>query len=258
MTRLYTSRALVVGEKLTLDAAERHYLCNVLRLKNGQSVQLFHPLQGEFTAQLCALGKQHGVLLLTRQLRPALYTHPPPLAHLPLWVLFAPLKRQPMDWAIEKLTELGVAALCPISTDYSQADRFTPERLEAVTRAAAQQCERLDLPQWVPLTDFAQILADWPQDRRLFVCVERAFTVQRQNLVSALRAYSGKAALCVGPEGGFSPAEYTRLSAHPAVVPITLGPHILRAETALMTAFALWQGIMQDKEQKTTEEIIQE
>jgi 16S rRNA (uracil1498-N3)-methyltransferase len=161
-----------------------------------------------------------------------------------LWLLFAPIKRAPLDWLVEKATELGVSALLPVWTVRTQAERVNLERLRAHAIEAAEQSERLSIPELRPPERIERVLAAWPPERRLIVCDE---TGDGEPLgEAALRLSSGPAALLVGPEGGFDQRELDALEKLSFVTRVGLGPRVLRAETAALAALAVFQAVAGD------------
>ena len=227
--RLHITAPLSEGDLVAASAAQAHYLGHVLRRGPGAGVLLFNGHDGEFAGRIETIARDRATLRVERQTRPQA---PEP----DLWLLFALLKRDATDLVVQKATELGVAALLPVVTDHSNTHRMNADRLTTIAIEAAEQCERLAVPVLHAARPLREVLADWPRDRRLFAAVERTEA-------SPIRMYSGAAALLIGPEGGFSPAELDALQAHPFVTPVTLGPRILRAETACIAGLALLQGM---------------
>ncbi|MCI4661071.1 MAG: 16S rRNA (uracil(1498)-N(3))-methyltransferase [Neomegalonema sp.] len=213
---------------LERDAA--NYLFNVMRLGIGAQVALFNSTDGEWRAIVLKAGKRAGELRLLEPLRPA---SPPP----DLWLLFAPLKKARMDFVIEKAVELGVRQIHPVLTRYTQSERLRLDRMQAQAVEAAEQCGMVYVPRIVEPVALAKLLADWEEARRLYFCDERGGAP----LLSAC-AKPAPAAILIGPEGGFSTEEAQALYEHPACAPVSLGPRILRAETAVVAALTLWQA----------------
>ncbi len=207
-----------------------HRLLNVLRLPPGESVGLFNGRDGEWGAILQPAGKRDLRLAVTHQLK-----HQPVEPQLRL--CFAPIKQPRIDWLVEKATELGVTHLTPVITRRTQVPKLRPERLEAIAIEAAEQCERLSVPVIDAPVPLDRLLADWPADRPLLFCDERGDAP-----LLAHAAPPPPVTLLVGPEGGFAPEEGAALRARPGIVPVSLGPRILRAETAALAALAMWCG----------------
>ncbi len=237
-TRLYIPAHLVSGGVVEIDTAQVHRLRNVLRLGQGAFVAAFNAEQGEWLCEIAELARQRGRLTLRERLR-APAEEPGP------WLLFAPIKRAPLDWLIEKATELGVAALAPVWTSRTQAERLNRERLLAGAIAAAEQCERLSVPDIHAPRSLAETLAAWPGERRLLVCDE---TGGGAPIAAALADFAPgtPAALLIGPEGGFAETELDALGKLTIVSRIGLGPRVLRAETAAIAALAAFQAVCGD------------
>ena len=235
--RLYVDQPLNAGSPIQLDEGPTHYLRNVLRCKGSECVSLFNNLSGEFTAEITKIGKKTTDLMLVEQ------TRAPELA-LDLWLLFAPIKRDRMDYMIQKATEMGAGRLFPIMTRFTQGGKLNLQRLQANAIEAAEQCGRLHVAEIEPLQDMMTCLANWPEDRRLLFCDESASLGEGLDGLAELRGQ--KVAILIGPEGGFSDEEKTRLRGIEACFPISLGPRILRADTAMVAALALVQSCIGD------------
>lgn len=227
LPRLFVDQPLALGATLTLDGAPANYLGNVLRLGPGAEVKLFDDRTGEWLAGIVEAGKKRVTLAVTRHLRPR---EPVP----DLWLLFAPIKRGRIDWLVEKATELGVARLVPVLTRRTVVDRLNLDRLRAHVVEAAEQCERTALAELAEPQKLGALLANWPAERILHFADE--------NGGEPMTAQPGPAAILIGPEGGFTEEERAAIRALPQVRPVSLGPRILRADTAALAAVALWMG----------------
>jgi 16S rRNA (uracil1498-N3)-methyltransferase len=236
--RLYVDHALAEGQPVPLTQEQAHYLFNVMRLQPGAGVLLFNGRNGEYRARVAEVGKRGGVLIceaLTQPLRP-----PPDL-----WLLFAPIKKARTDFVVEKAVELGVARILPVQTAHTNAERIRPEKLRAHAVEAAEQCGATQVPEVADLRSLDRVLADWPADRPILWADEG----MAGSLADFERLRDGARAgwaLLVGPEGGFSQDERARLRARPEVVPVSLGPRILRADTAAVALITLWQATLGD------------
>lgn len=236
-TRLFVEAELAAGAAVRLDEDRAHFLRNVLRLEVGAIVAAFNATHGEWLARIDTIAKGHAVLVLHEQSRP-------PRPEPDLWLLFAPIKRGRIDQIAEKATELGVSVLQPVFTHRTDAQRVNTERLRANAVEAAEQCERLGVPEVREPKALAALLNDWPAERPLVVCAEAGAT---RPIVEAARQHAGRpAAFLIGPEGGFADFELADLARHPAAVMVGLGPRILRAETAALAALACWQAVAGD------------
>jgi 16S rRNA (uracil1498-N3)-methyltransferase len=226
MPRLWVVSPLFPGAEVPLDREQAHYLGNVMRLAVGAAVVVFNGQDGEWSGMLAEIRRDRAVVILERQTRPQ-------VAEPDLWLLFAPLKRDATDLVVQKATELGVSAIKPVFSARTNTGRVNLERLSAIAREAAEQSERLTVPEIFAPQPLLDVLGAWPAERVLAAAIERGFPV-------ALPHDAG--ALLVGPEGGFAPAELDALRTARFVSPICLGPRVLRAETAVIAGLALLQG----------------
>ncbi len=234
--RLYVDDDLAEHTHLEFQPGPTNYLLRVMRLGPGDPVRLFNGRDGEWRARLEVQGRRaYGVVETCSRLQ----TSPPELT-----LVFAPLKKTRTDFLVEKATEMGATCLRPVVTTYTQTHRVKLERLQALVTEAAEQTERLDLPRLERIQPLSGLLADWPGDRPLFYCDEAGAAPPMQVELAASGA--GPAGLLIGPEGGFSDLERAQLRACAGVRPVSLGPRILRAETAAVAALALWQSELGD------------
>lgn len=235
--RLFVDHPLSAETQITLDQNQAHYLNNVMRLSLGDEVHVFNGQDGEWSGELTEAHKKKACLRLQHQIRGQLDEPDVVLA-------FAPIKKQRLDFLIEKATELGVSRLIPVMTRRTNSARVRYDRLCAQVIEASEQCERLNIPHLEDAVDLPGLIKNWPDDRKLFVMNERGGA---QPILTALQDHkSSKAAFLVGPEGGFDPSELDLLEKLPFVVPISAGPRILRAETAALSALSCWQSVCGD------------
>ena len=233
--RLFVDQALAAGQAVAVGADQAHYLFGVMRLAKGAQLLLFNGRDGEWRAEVLEAGKRGGLLAPLAQT--AALRLPPDL-----WLLFAPIKKARTDFIVEKAVEMGVARIQPVQTRHTNSERIRQDRLQAHAVEAAEQCGATVVPQVGELLALDRMLANWPAERRLLWCDE-AMAGQSSGL-SGPRG--GAWAILIGPEGGFSAEEQTRLRALPQVVPLSLGPRILRADTAAVAALTLWQAALGD------------
>ncbi|HWY61639.1 MAG TPA: 16S rRNA (uracil(1498)-N(3))-methyltransferase [Rhizomicrobium sp.] len=238
--RLYVATDL--GPSLTVppSEAQTHYLLHVMRAKAGQRVSLFNGRDGEWLAEIKAASKRGLSLTCLKQTLGQ--------AGVPdLWLAFAPIKKTPSDYLAQKATELGVSVLQPIFTRRTIVARVNAERMTANAVEAAEQSGRLSVPEIREAVSLEKLLAAWPKERRVFFCDEVGATATAGDAVPlAKAARAAPAAIFTGPEGGFDPAERDMLRAQSFVTPVTLGPRILRADTAALAALAIWQAVAGD------------
>lgn len=236
IVRLYIKEQLLaMGQNLILDAKQSHYLGNVLRLKERDFFYVFDGLNGEYKAQIIHLNKQNVEIELVEKTRE--------MTNVPdVWLLFAPLKKDKTDIVIQKATELGVQCIIPVRTAYTNTETVRLERFETQAIEAAEQCRRLDVPTIFPIVSMEKVLKDWDTQRTLFFLNERG---NGEHILKAMECEK-KAAILVGPEGGFSPEEVDKLSSLSFVKNISLGQRILRAETAVISALSCWQAVNGD------------
>lgn len=229
--RLFVEAPLSAGLILPVDGGQAHYLAGVMRMKPGDPVLLFDDQSGEWLAEARDVRKRDLTLEVVRQMRPR---EPVP----DLWLCAAPIKKGRIDWVAEKACELGVDRLVPVLTRRTIVDRLNLDRLRAHMVEAAEQCGRTALPALSEPVKLAALLADWPADRALFFADESGGVPA----AAAMAVRRGPAAILIGPEGGFTPEEREAIRGCPAAVGITLGPRILRAETAAAAAVAVWMA----------------
>jgi 16S rRNA (uracil1498-N3)-methyltransferase len=237
LTRLFVTAALEPGAMVMLDEGQVHYLLHVLRAKAGDRVLLFNGCDGEWQAEVTITGKR-GITLTVR-------TNTSPQAGVPdLWLVFAPVKKTPSDYLAQKATELGVSKLQPVFTRRTIVSRLNEDRLLANAVEAAEQSGRLTVPEIGAALTLEKLLVAWPRDRSLYFCDEGGDAVPLAD--AARNGKEGAAAILTGPEGGFDPAERELLRALPFVIPVSLGPRILRADTAALAAVTIWQSVRGD------------
>jgi len=231
LPRLFVDSELADDREIVVDSAQANYLVRVLRLKAGAQIKLFDDRTGEWLAGLAHIGKRDAIVRVEGKLRDR--------EEVPnLWLVFAPIKKGRIDWLVEKSCELGIRRLLPVRTQRTVIAKVKPDKLRAHLIEAAEQCERTALPELADITPLAAVLADWPEDRTLFYAAERGGGSFRKALV----AHDGPAAILIGPEGGFTEEEDAAIRALPQAAPVSLGPRILRADTAAVAAASLWMA----------------
>lgn len=235
--RLYIDADLTAGGEIALTPGQAHYLGAVMRRSGGDGLRLFNGRHGEWRAEITALERKRGAARAVTQTRPQT---PEP----DLWLLFAPVKRAPVDLMARMATELGVSALWPVVTRHTAARRVNLDRLRANALEAAEQCGRLTLPEVFEPATLDTVLGQWPVGRRLLMCDESGTGTPVAEVLNGGK--SGPWAVIIGPEGGFAPDEAAAMAALPGALRAGLGPRILRAETAVAAALACWQALAGD------------
>ena len=236
-TRLYVTTDLAGGLSIGLEPSQAHYVNTVLRMEKGAALARFNGRDGEWLGRIDGVGKGWCSVTLHEQRRPQ-------QAVPDLWLLFAPIKRARIDFLAEKATELGVSELYPVHTAHTVVGRVNLDRLRANAVEAAEQSERLTVPKVHEPEDLSALLARWPAERRLLLCEESG---EAGPIAAELQERPAERwAVLVGPEGGFAETELDGLRKLAFVCPVSLGPRVLRADTAALAALAVVQALVGD------------
>lgn len=231
--------ALGPGAKVALNDAQAHYLVRVMRAGIGDRLLLFNGKDGEWRAEVVEV-KKHGAALRCE-------AQTEPQSDVPdLWLVFAPIKKTPADYVAQKATELGVRALLPVLTHRTIARRVNTERLRANAIEAAEQSGRVTVPEIREPVALEALLRSWPKERRIIFCDEGGDAAPIADALAGAKGEGASWAVLTGPEGGFDPDERALLRSNAFVVPVTLGPRIMRADTASLAALALFQAFAGD------------
>ncbi len=236
--RLYIDAPLSQGAAIALSREQAHYLRNVMRRSADDMLGLFNGRDGEWRASIIDIGKQACRVELREQIQKQTIVPD-------LWLLCAPVKRTRLEIIAEKAAELGVREIHPVITEYTTAPRVNIERLHTITIEAAEQCGLVSVPKMLAPEKLHIVLKNWPADRKILFCDESG---AGRSALSRLQAAipDTQWAVLIGPEGGFSPAERAQLLSMPQTLAVSLGPRILRADTAAIAALALWQSVCGD------------
>jgi len=238
LPRLFIDTAMSAGAEIALDKDQTNYLVNVLRRGAGDQCMVFNGRDGAFLAEIAQASKKTVTLTLVEQ--SAAQTPPADL-----WYGFAPIKR--LDYIVQKATEMGAGTIQPVITRYVQNPKLNHDKLAANAIEAAEQCEVLSVPRIAPAIAFARLIETWSEvhgDRVLVFCDEESASSSPVDTLAGLEGR--RIGLIIGPEGGFAPEERDMLRAQSYVTPISLGPRILRADTAAVAAMAVIQATIGD------------
>ncbi|MCK0128780.1 16S rRNA (uracil(1498)-N(3))-methyltransferase [Erythrobacter sp. F6033] len=229
--RLFVEDELAEGRTFALDGGHAHYLGKVMRVREGDAVILCDNITGEWAARVGQVDKRRVDVTVVEHLRER--------ESVPdLWLCPALLKKDRFDMVLEKATELGTARIQPVITRRCVADKLNLDRARTLTTEAAEQCVRTALPEIGEPQKLDAMLRDWPTERALFFADE----LGGEPVADAFCYHEGPAAILIGPEGGFDDAEREAIRAHPSAKPISLGPRILRGETAAIAALSVWMA----------------
>ncbi|HUF55815.1 MAG TPA: 16S rRNA (uracil(1498)-N(3))-methyltransferase [Thermohalobaculum sp.] len=237
--RLFVEAALGPGTAVLLAREQAHYLFNVMRRSPGDPLLVFNGRDGEWLAEVAESGRSGGRLTCREQTRAQ--AAPPDL-----WLLFAPIKKARTDFVAEKAAEMGCRRLVPVFTRLTNSERVRTDRLRAHAVEAAEQCGLLAVPEVVEPVKLGLLLDDWGPERRLLFCDESGRAPPAREVLAAAGGQGEPWTVLIGPEGGFAPEEAERLRALPFAHAASLGPRVLRADTAAVAALALWQATLGD------------
>lgn len=233
--RLFVEHPLGQAQTVPLNAAQAHYLFGVMRRGVGEVIEVFNGRDGTWLAEVTEARKKAGAVTCAEQIAPQRDAPD-------VWLLFAPIKKQRTDFIVEKAAELGAARIIPVVTEFTNAERVRQDRLQAHAVEAAEQCGGNYVPEVADAAKLSELLDGWDAARRILFCDEG-----RAGLADALSDLpAGPWAILIGPEGGFSDRERAGLHGLDHAYPVSLGPRILRADTAAVAALTLWQQALGD------------
>jgi len=236
LTRLYVDEALAEGESLLLPKEQAHYLCTVLRKREGDWLRIFNGHNGEWRAEISSISKKTADVIIRDQLRE-------PKACPDIILCFAPVRKHRTTFIMEKATELGVGTLQPVLTARTQFPKLNIEKARLQVIEAAEQTERLDIPKINAPQKLETLLEGWGVERPIIFADEAGDALPA---MQALKSFPEPSAILIGPEGGFTPQERDVLREQSFVTPVSLGPRILRADTAALSLLTLWQAVQGD------------
>jgi 16S rRNA (uracil1498-N3)-methyltransferase len=239
MSRIYNESDLRRGMTITPAPDQSHYLKNVMRLKPGDGVRLFNGRDGEWRGEIATADKKAVTIKIAEQLKTQ-------IAEPDLWLCCAPIKKAHFDFMIEKAAELGISVLQPILTQRTQVREVNVDRARAIAVEAAEQSERLSVPEIRKPVALDKLIASWPHDRALIVCAEHGVATPVKEAFALRRLKGTPAGIITGPEGGFAEDELERLRKIDGAIFARLGPRILRADTAVIAALSCWQALCGD------------
>ena len=239
MIRLFVERDLAVGATIPMRHDQAHYLTNVMRQGEGAVIHLFNGRDGEWRATLAEPRKKVWAARADEQVMPF-------APGVDLHLVIAVVKRGRLETIVEKAAELGARRVIPVLTERTNAPRASLDRLRAIATEAAEQTGRVDVPVIAEPARLADVLRDWPSDRRLMFCDEAGEALPAAEALKRETPTASPWAVLIGPEGGFSSAERAAIRAIPGALPVSLGPRILRADTAAIAALTLWQSVLGD------------
>ncbi|MDH3668875.1 MAG: 16S rRNA (uracil(1498)-N(3))-methyltransferase [Paracoccaceae bacterium] len=235
--RLFVDAGLAPDAQVALNRDQAHYLFTVMRQAPGSAILLFNGRDGEWAAEVAEAGKKSGVLICRRQTRVQEFGPD-------LWLIFAPLKKARTDFIAEKACEMGCRRLLPVFTGHTNTARVNVDRLRAHAAEAAEQCGLLAVPEVTAPQQLGALLDNWSPERRLLFCDEGGAGAPAARVLAEIGG--GPWAVLIGPEGGFSDEERGRLATLPWAHVASLGPRILRADTAAVAALTIWQSVLGD------------
>ena len=237
--RLYFPGKISLKSSVKLENKQFHYLINVMRKKIDDSILVFNNVNGEFLAKISEINKNTIIIDIIKKIRDVKIEND-------IWLLFAPVKKSPTEYIVQKATELGVSKIIPIITERTITKNLNLKRMQDIAIESSEQCERITIPEVCAMKKLKDLIPNWDNDRIIFFCDETirnndAVKIEFQNLTT-----KSFGAILVGPEGGFSANETNYLREKKFIRPIDLGPRILRSDTAVITALSFWHFLNGD------------
>ncbi len=231
--RIYFPKKISLKQTVTITTKQLHYLINVMRKKKDDTLLIFNSVDGEYLAKISQIYKKHIVLIVLKKIRNV-------ETEIDLWILFAPVKKAPTEYIIQKATELGASKIFPIITDRTNIKQINLKRMQDIVIEASEQCERLTIPEIFELRKLKDLIESWDQ-KRIILHGDETIRNQDEIKFDFQNIYSkSSGAILIGPEGGFSSDEIDYLRKKPFIKPTDLGSRILRSDTAVIAIIVLW------------------
>ena len=241
--RLYFPGKISLKSPVKLENKQVHYLINVMRKKIDDSILVFNSVNGEYLAKISKIYKNTIIIVIIKKIRDVKIEND-------IWLLFAPVKKSPTEYIVQKATELGVSKIIPVITERTITKNLNLKRMKDIAIESSEQCERITIPEVCAVKKLKDLIPNWDNDRIIFFCDE---TIRNNDVIKKdLQNLSTKSfgAILVGPEGGFSTNETNYLREKKFIKPIDLGPRILRSDTAVIVALSLWHYLKRDIKNK--------
>ncbi|MDC0093252.1 16S rRNA (uracil(1498)-N(3))-methyltransferase [Alphaproteobacteria bacterium] len=237
--RIYVNSNLKVDKEIKIESKQFHYLTNVMRRKRDDILSIFNEIDGEFSSQIINVSKKDLTIKILKIIKE-------PEKKNDVWVIFTPVKKNPTDLIVQKATELGASCLIPLITERTITRNINLKRMEQIIIEASEQCERITIPEIKPIQKLDDMINSWNQSRTIFYGDETARSQKEKKCFKKKDFCHRSAAIMIGPEGGFSQNEISFLKSKKFVIPINLGPRILRSDTAVVSGLVFWHLINGD------------
>ena len=231
--RLYMKGKLEVHKEIKIDSKQFHYLTNVMRRKRDDILSIFNEIDGEFITKIINVSKKNMIIKLLQKTKE-------PEKKVDIWVIFALVKKNPTDLIVQKATELGASCLVPVITERTITRNINLKRMQEIVIEASEQSERITIPEIKPIQKLADVICSWNKNRKIFYGDETERNQKEERSFNNKALFNPSGAILIGPEGGFAQNEISFLKSKEFVVPINLGPRILRSETAVISGLVFW------------------
>ncbi len=231
--RLYVKGKLEVHQEIKIQSKQLHYLTNVMRRKRDDILSIFNEVDGEFIGKIINDSKRNLTIKLLQKIKD-------PEKKVDIWVIFAPVKKSSTDFIIQKATELGASCLLPVITERTITKNINLKRMQEIVIEASEQSERITIPEIKPIQKLADVICSWNKNRKIFYGDETERNQKEERCFNHQTLFNPSGAILIGPEGGFAQNEISFLKSKEFVVPINLGPRILRSETAVISGLVFW------------------